>query len=113
MTHKRVAGKPPKVIEVQIHDGYLHLGHEVARDNFASGALVVRQHDGFLDIFPVASAVNGGLIVKVRDSQGNRSVLIDEVIRGLNVSFEGRYRASWFGKLGCFRTHIGEVLADH
>ncbi len=99
-------------VPMQIRAGYLHLSAEVAEANFASGVLIVQANNGRLEVFPVASAANGGLIVKVRDARQNRSVLIDEVIRDYGTALDGDYLFEWSGDRGCFWIDLNGGLYD-
>lgn len=96
---------------VRIFDGYLYIDGDVASRGFPSGVLAVTCNDYVLDVYPLASQASGGSLLKVRDSKGNRSVLIDEVLRGCKSPVDGYYRAKWIEPNGCFRVsldHRGE-----
>ena len=112
MTQSQMATLAPDSICLQIRAGYLYLSAEVAEANFASGVLIVQPNFGRLEIFPVASAANGGLIVKVRDALQNRSVLIDEAIRDYGTALDGDHRFEWSGDRGCFWIDIDRVLGE-
>lgn len=59
--------------------GYVHLPAEMAR-RFPAGTAIVLVRDGELWLMPVSHAGAGGLLLKVRNAKGDRSVLVQEFL---------------------------------
>lgn len=69
--------------QVQIeltNQGYLHLPADVARTYFPGDGLVAQVRGGELWLMPTQGPQAGGLLLKQRNRQGDRSVLIWEVL---------------------------------
>jgi hypothetical protein len=60
--------------------GYLHLSADLAQRYFPNDALVAMVRDGELWLLPTRGPAAGGLMLKQRNRQGDRSVLIWEVL---------------------------------
>jgi hypothetical protein len=73
--------------------GYLHISAEVAVTYFPSDSLIAMMRDGELWLLPVANRSSGGLLLKHRNTHGDRSVLIWEVLPENTVT--GLYTATW------------------
>ena len=80
--------------EVEITgEGYLRLTQAVAGRFFPGDTLVALRRDDDLLLLPTRGSAGGGLILKQRNPEGDRSVLIAETL-----DFEppaGRYAAAW------------------
>jgi hypothetical protein len=61
--------------------GYLHIPVEIARDYFPEDVLVALLKDQELWLLPVRGAAAGGLLLKQRNLQGDRSVIIWEAVQ--------------------------------
>lgn len=61
-------------------NGYLHLSADLARRYFPNDALVALVRDGELWLLPTRGPAAGGLLLKQRNRQGDRSVLIRDVL---------------------------------
>ncbi|MCS7289101.1 MAG: hydrogenase maturation protease [Roseiflexus sp.] len=60
--------------------GYLHLPVDLAQRYFPNDALVAMVRDGELWLLPTRGPAAGGLLLKQRNRQGDRSVLIRDVL---------------------------------
>jgi hypothetical protein len=68
-------------VEVEMTDqGYLHLSAEVASRFFPNDAVVATRENGELWLWPTSGPAAGGLLLKQRNPQGDRSVLLTEVL---------------------------------
>ncbi|MHB8188872.1 MAG: hypothetical protein ACYDHP_00295 [Ferrimicrobium sp.] len=88
------------------------MGPDVATANFVSGVITARRNGRSLDIFPVMSVANGGLLIKIRNPWGDRAVLIEEFVRDGDSISESSYRATWMKEFGCFRLMLDEPLDE-
>jgi len=69
------------LVEVNLSDqGYLQFAADVAARCFPSDALVVTREDDALLLWAIRGAEGGGLLMKVRNSAGDRCVLVAELL---------------------------------
>lgn len=61
-------------------NGYLHLPADLAQRYFPNDALVAMVRDGELWLLPTRGPAAGGLFLKQRNRQGDRSVLMRDVL---------------------------------
>ncbi len=83
-----------ETIEIHItDDGYLRLAADVAKHYFPGDALVAMANDDALVLLPTRGPGGGGLLLKQRNLEGDRSVLLSEVFNYKMPS--GIFTASW------------------
>ena len=85
-------------------DGYLRLSREDAADFFPEDTLLAMWRDETLVLLPTRGAAAGGLMLKQRNAEGDRSLLISEVF-----AFEipvGTYTAIWDDGIGGLRVNL-------
>ncbi|MGV0992571.1 MAG: hydrogenase maturation protease [Mycobacterium sp.] len=84
----------PDQVSVEITaDGYLRMDAALAASRFPSDAMAAVPRDGELWLFPLRGPSAGGLLLKQRNSAGDRAALVREV---LPDGFPGGLRAaSW------------------
>lgn len=106
-------GAAPKAdMTVELTDsGYLHLPAVLAERYFPAEVLVARLHGGDLELLPLQSANNGGLLLKRRNSAGDRSLLVLEVL-GFS-SPAGFFTARWDDDRGALLVHLGASRRDN
>ncbi len=112
MVDIRLADPLTTSFELEVRDEYLLIEGEVASRNFPAGVLAVRFDGNYLELFPVASAANGGLIIKVRDSSGRCSILIGEVVRAAGADLSGVHQAFWSARSGSYLVDSRGASAD-
>lgn len=89
-------------MDVELTDqGYLHLSAEVRQRYFPSDNLVALVKGRELWLFPTRGAAAGGLLLKQRNRQGDRTVLIWEVLPPQTPS--GHRPAVWDEQQGALR----------
>lgn len=66
--------------------GYLIMDANVASRYFPNDAMTSRVSESMLLLYPLTSALNGGLLLKVRDSQANRSCCLSELLRDIDFA---------------------------
>lgn len=91
--------------------GYLRLPAALAGRHFPSdvcvGRVVIRAGARVLELLPLQSAANGGLVLKQYDPDGGRSALVSEIL-GFAAA-EGRFEALWVDAEGLLRIPLEEV----
>lgn len=86
-------------------DGYLHVPAALAAERFPAGVLLARREDEVLVLVPLASAGHGGLVLKQRNSAGDRSVLLSEALGFAPV--HGRFIGTWDADRGALTVPLG------
>ena len=81
--------------------GYLVFPQKIAAEFFPENSCVAMVREGELWILPIRSSASGGLMMKQRNLQGDRSVLVWEALK--NNSKQGRYNAVWDAENGAMR----------
>lgn len=84
--------------------GYLRLDAAAARRFFPHDGLVPQVRDGVLVLLPTRGSAGGGLILKQRNPQGDRCVLVAEAF-GFRVP-AGRYTGVWHEAAGELRVDL-------
>lgn len=94
--------------------GYLHLPAALAAQHFPADVCVGRVSNldsaWALDLLPLQSPANGGLVLKQHDPAGNRSLLVSEILGFASV--DGRFEAHWLEAEGLLRIHLEETADD-
>lgn len=85
-------------------DGYLRLDAAAARRFFPHDGLVPHFRDGLLVLLPTRGSAAGGLILKQRNPQGERCVLVAEAFRFRVPA--GRYTGVWHEAAGELRVDL-------
>ena len=85
-------------------DGYLRIDHDDARRFFPDDVLVPLLRGGLVLLLPTRGAAAGGLILKQRNGQGDRCVLVSEVFGFAPAA--GTYAAIWDEQRGGLRMDI-------
>lgn len=88
--------RPEAAAEITVEftfDGYLRLDAALAASRFPSDAVVAMVRDGDLWLVPLRGPRSGGLLLKQRNTAGDRSLLIREVTADRAIS--GVVRAFW------------------
>ncbi|MCB0208100.1 MAG: hydrogenase maturation protease [Anaerolineae bacterium] len=89
-------------VEIKLTEqGYLHLSADVAHRYFPEDVLVVLNKTPELWLLPLRGASAGGLLLKQRNLQGDRSVLIWEHLP--EETGAGSYPAFWDDARGALR----------
>jgi hypothetical protein len=92
-------------IDVEITpNGYLRLSRDVASRYFPNDVLLALCRDQTLLLLPTRGPAAGGMILKQRNPQGERSVLVNEVFAFRVQS--GSYQAIWDENIGGLRVPI-------
>lgn len=73
--------------------GYLVIPVHLVNRYFPGDSLVALMRDSRLFLLPIRNQASGGLLMKHRNSKGDRSVFIDEVTRGRAI--KGVFKAVW------------------
>lgn len=73
--------------------GYLVIPVHLVNRYFPGDSLVALMRDSRLYLLPIRNQASGGLLMKHRNSKGDRSVFIDEVTRGRAI--KGVFKAVW------------------
>jgi hypothetical protein len=87
-------------------NGYLHLPADLARAHFPHDVLVALVRDGTLWLLPTRGPAAGGLLLKQRNLQGDRSVLIWELLPPETPP--GPRTAQWDEDRGGLRIDLGD-----
>ena len=85
-------------------DGYMRLSREEAIDFFPEDTLLALWREGSFVLLPTRGAGAGGLMLKQRNAEGDRSLLISEVFE-----FEipnGSFTAIWDDSIGGLRVNL-------
>jgi hydrogenase maturation protease len=99
------------MLEVRLTaDGYLQLAAPIARQYFPDDVLVALVRNGELWLVPLRGAGAGGLLLKQRNPQGDRSVLIWEVLPPDTPS--GVFSAYWDENSKALRVVLSERGAE-
>ena len=86
-------------------DGYLRLDATLAATRFPSDAVVAVVRDGAFWLVPLRGPRSGGLLLKQRTPEGDRSVLVREV---LGDAFRaGVYAAYWDDAQAALKIPLG------
>ncbi|MBX0329188.1 hydrogenase maturation protease [Oscillochloris sp. ZM17-4] len=94
-------------MDVELTDkGYLHLPADLARQRFPSDTLVALVRGPELWLLPTRGAAAGGLLLKQRNSAGDRSVLIWELLPPGTAP--GPRPAFWDAGTGALRVAIAD-----
>ncbi len=90
-------------------DGYLRLSREDAAHFFPEDTLLAIWRDETLVLLPTRGAAAGGLMLKQRNAEGDRSLLVSEVFE-----FEipvGFFTAVWDDRIGGLRVNLPDCDA--
>ena len=87
--------------------GYLVLEAETARRFFPGDTVLAIRRDRELWLLPTRGAAAGGLVLKQRNLQGDRAVLVREVIDDADVI--GPRPAIWDARQGVLRVALVDV----
>ncbi len=85
-------------------DGYLRLSRADAEHFFPEDTLLALWRDGGLLLLPTRGAAAGGLMLKRRNAEGDRSLLISEVFEFAIPT--GRFTALWDDQVGGLRVNL-------
>ena len=86
-------------------DGYLRLAADVSKRYFPEDVLVPLPKGNELWLLPIRNAAAGGLLLKQRNKEGDRSVVIWEAIPPETTP--GTYIGFWDGDRGALRVALG------
>lgn len=81
--------------------GYLILPCEIASEYYPEDACVAMVREDELWVLPIMSSASGGLMMKQRNLQGDRSVLVWEALPDDHKS--GNFKATWDAENGAMR----------
>lgn len=84
--------------------GYLHLPADLAARHFPRDVLVAIVREGELWLLPLRGPAAGGLLLKQRNLQGDRSVLVNELLP--QGTAPGPRAASWDDQRGALRVTL-------
>ena len=87
-------------------DGSLRLSAELARTYFPSDALVAVPRGDELWLMPLVGPEGGGLLLKQRNLQGDRSTLIWEALQASARQPVGECQAVWDESSGALRVSL-------
>ncbi len=73
--------------------GYLVLPREVVEEYFPTDSIIALLRGDELWLLPVKNSASGGLLMKYRNGRGDRSVFIEEVLRGRQLC--GKFPHRW------------------
>lgn len=85
-------------------DGYLRLSRADAEEFFPEDTLLALWRDESLVLLPTRGAAAGGLMLKQRNLDGDRSLLISEVFEFAIP--HGRFTAIWDDSIGGLRVNL-------
>jgi hypothetical protein len=85
-------------------EGYLRLSRADAEHFFPEDTLLALWRDETLVLLPTRGAAAGGLMLKQRNADGDRSLLISEVFEFTIPS--GRFTAIWDDGIGGLRVNL-------
>jgi hypothetical protein len=111
LSMQRVVGMSlmPHAVVITEH-GYLQIPAELAGRYFPNDVLVALVRDAELWLLPTRGAMAGGLLLKQRNRQGDRSVLIWEVLPANTPG--GLRNAFWDVQNGALRVVLETVLQE-
>jgi hypothetical protein len=111
LSMQRVVGMSlmPHAVVITEH-GYLQIPAELAGRYFPNDVLVVLVRDAELWLLPTRGAMAGGLLLKQRNRQGDRSVLIWEILPANTPS--GSRNAFWDVQNGALRVALATILQE-
>lgn len=94
--------------------GYLVMPAVVARALFPNDVLVLLVRDGDLCLLPTRGPGGGGLLLKQRNRQGDRAVLLTESLRlaGLESLAAGPLQGVWHEPEGMLRVALDRTGSD-
>lgn len=93
-------------VEVEFtEDGYLRLDADIAARFFPTDALVALLKGSELWLMPLIGPEGGGLLLKHRNSHGDRSALVWESLP--TEPPVGRRAALWDERMGALRVDVG------
>ena len=84
--------------------GYLVLPHKIAAEFFPEDSCVALMREEELWILPIRSSASGGLMLKQRNLQGDRSILVWETLPDDYDS--GEFPATWDAENGAMRIKL-------
>lgn len=87
-------------------DGSLWLAADVAATYFPSDALVAVPRGDELWLLPLVGPEGGGLLLKQRNTRGDRSTLIWEAVQAAAVQPVGERSAAWDESNGALRVSL-------
>ena len=90
--------------------GYLIIGAELARTYFPTDAVIALQRGRELWVLPVSIRAAGGLLLKVRNTAGDRSVLVWHVMPD-EAGFDGSRPARWDPENAALRIELDSAPA--
>lgn len=85
-------------------EGYLRLSRDDAETFFPEDTLLALWRDGSLVLLPTRGAAAGGLMLKQRNLDGDRSLLISEVFE-FSIP-HGTFTAIWDDSIGGLRVNL-------
>jgi hypothetical protein len=91
-------------------DGYLRISREDAARFFPEDTLLALWRDDTLVLLPTRGPAAGGLLLKQRNPQGDRSLLVSEVF-GFEIP-SGRFAADWDEDIGGLRVDLSSACLD-
>ncbi|MEM9037457.1 MAG: hydrogenase maturation protease [Actinomycetota bacterium] len=93
-------------VEVELTaEGYVRLGVELARERFPGDAAVALQRSAELWLVPLRGVQGGGLLLKQRNLDGDRAVLVREALP--DEIEPGHRLAVWDHDEGALRIPLG------
>lgn len=92
-------------------DGYLRLSHADAEHFFPNDTLLALWRDESLVLLPTRGAAAGGLMLKRRNLDGDRSLLISEVFDFAIPN--GNFTAHWDDGMGGLRVALHQESEGH
>ncbi len=91
-------------------DGYMRISQEDAEHFFPEDTLLALWQDDGLVLLPTRGAAAGGLMLKQRNAQGDRSLLISEVFEFAIPA--GHFTALWDDSIGGLRVKLNTKLRE-
>lgn len=99
----------PTVVVELTDQGYLHLPADLAQQYFPNDTLVALVQQGELWLLPTRGPGAGGLLLKQRNRQGDRSVLIRHMLPPDTTP--GQRAARWDDERGMLRVNLEDGYA--
>jgi len=100
---------PPDRVEIT-DAGYLHLSARLATAYFPADVCVARMDGDELVLMPLAGPSHGGLVLKQRNTAGDRSLLIHEVLGFQRLA--GTFEVAWDDGRGALRVLLARTDGD-